>query len=146
MRALFSLILTLPFLVPFVAPFVVAQAVTADPLLTGPGFASHTTGRTITFVTRSGIPAGTEQYLPGKRVLWHAKGTDICKTGRWYEHRFSDGPAICFIYDGDPIPVCWYMTRLDQQLTVRQVTAPDNVLIESPIAAELPCTSPYLGS
>jgi len=65
-------------------------------------FAEFTQDSTVYF-TRFGQPYGAEQYLSGKRVIWtFFDGT--CQRGVW----FGANDEICFQYDGQERPLCWY--------------------------------------
>lgn len=80
----------------------VAPAAAQEPL-GGAAFDERVTGRTLTFGS-GGTPYGVEQYLPGRRVIWAFVGGP-CRRGEWYE----DPPGrICFVYDHDPAPQCWF--------------------------------------
>ncbi len=60
-----------------------APALAADAPLTAGEFEAHATGKTLTYAL-GGEVYGTEQYLPGRRVLWAFKGEE-CRRGNWYE-------------------------------------------------------------
>ncbi len=68
-------------------------------------FESYVEGRTLTFHD-DGTLYGIEQYLPGRRVRWTFVG-EPCMDGYWY----AEGADICFVYDADPEPKCWQVTR-----------------------------------
>lgn len=82
-----------------------AQETEPRPAMTGAEFEAYATGRTLTFAA-GGTVFGTEQYLPGRRVIW-AFTDDICKEGIWYE----DGDMICFAYEDPSAPQCWKFWR-----------------------------------
>ena len=73
-------------------------------------FEAYATGKTLTYAV-AGEVYGTEQYLPGRRVIWAFKGED-CKPGYWYEQ----GGQVCFVYDDHPAPQCWAFLRDDAGL------------------------------
>ncbi|MFN3937803.1 MAG: hypothetical protein ACK4KW_09515 [Gemmobacter sp.] len=80
-----------------------AAAAAAETPMTGAEFEARTSGQTLDFAVR-GEPYGTEQYLPGRRVIWAFSGGQ-CRYGKWYE----DGTGrICFVYEHDPTPQCWW--------------------------------------
>ncbi|MFV0491425.1 MAG: hypothetical protein ACK5M4_06380 [Pseudorhodobacter sp.] len=66
-------------------------------------FDAYATGKTITYA-EGGQPYGIEQYLPGRRVRW-AFVDDTCRIGNWYE---SEAGEICFVYEHDTAPQCWF--------------------------------------
>lgn len=69
-------------------------------------FEALTTGRTITY-SSGGTYYGTEQYMPGRRVIWTFG--DICQQGHWQ----AEGEMICFTYNDSPAPSCWIFRRHD---------------------------------
>ncbi|HPE26034.1 hypothetical protein [Albidovulum sp.] len=75
-----------------------------DRPLSAEAFAALTTGRTITY-SSGGIYYGTEQYLPGRRVIWTFG--DYCQEGRWD----ARDDMICFTYEDDEAPSCWIFRR-----------------------------------
>lgn len=76
-----------------------ASADEAAPL-TAEAFEALTTGHTVTY-SSGGAYYGTEQYLPGRRVIWTFG--DTCQEGTWA----PQGDAICFTYMDSPEPSCW---------------------------------------
>lgn len=78
-----------------------ATAQDRGPPMTAEEFDAHVTGKTLSYSDGNGI-WGTEQYLPGRRVVW-AFSEDICQYGTWY----PQGDQICFVYDDGPDPQCW---------------------------------------
>jgi hypothetical protein len=91
----------------------VATPAQAEDLITAQEFDTLTQGRSMTW-SEFGSVYGVEEYLPGRRVRWSAVGKD-CKLGHWYE----DGPAICFKYEDDIVPDCWFITRSDTGFSAR---------------------------
>lgn len=75
-------------------------AAAQDPM-TAEEFEAYATGKTLSYADGSTI-WGTEQYLPGRRVVW-AFSQDECQYGTWY----PEGEQICFVYEDDPAPQCW---------------------------------------
>ncbi|MCY1126943.1 hypothetical protein OU426_08760 [Frigidibacter sp. RF13] len=87
--------------------------------LTGEASDKAVTGRT--FHYRAGPSSfGTEQYLPGRRVVWAYTGDD-CVKGIWY----PEGGDICFLYEGQEEPVCWSFAETDAGLVARSLGNPD---------------------
>ena len=84
-----------------------AQEVTpvADAPMTGAEFEAYATGKTLSYA-QDGVVWGSEQYLPGRKVIW-AFTEDDCQYGRWYE----ESGNICFLYDNDPDAQCWKFFR-----------------------------------
>lgn len=87
-----------------------------DDFLTPEGFEALTTGRTITYAVGDDY-YGTEQYLPGRRVIWTFG--DICQQGTWA----PQGDAICFTYDDSPEPSCWVFRQVPGGLAAWQAQA-----------------------
>ncbi|WP_284163632.1 hypothetical protein [Frigidibacter sp. SD6-1] len=102
------------------AAFLAAGGALADPLpLQGEAFDKAVTGRT--FHYRAGPTSfGTEQYLPGRRVIWAYTGDD-CVKGVWY----PEGEDICFLYEDQEGPVCWSFATTDTGLVARSLGNPD---------------------
>jgi hypothetical protein len=110
--------------------------------LTGAQFGAYATGKTLTF-SQGGNTYGTEQYLPGNRVLWAFEG-DICRKGRWY----AEADLICFVYDHDPSPQCWTFWQSDNGLNARfEGDAPGTELSEVARSPRpLQCAGPDVGA
>lgn len=87
-----------------------AAALHAETPMDAESFERYTTGHTLTF-SHEGMPYGTEQYLPGRRVIWAFMGED-CEEGRWYPR----GEMICFEYDTYHIEQCWHFYRSERGL------------------------------
>ena len=67
-------------------------------------FGAYVAGRTLSFSRPDGTPFGVEQYLPDRRAIWSPlDGT--CLRGEWYE----DAGRICFAYEGQSEPDCWFV-------------------------------------
>ena len=64
-------------------------------------FESYATGKTLTYA-QGGQVWGTEQYLPGRQVLW-AFTDQPCLAGVWH----PENQAICFEYEGETGQSCW---------------------------------------
>lgn len=77
----------------------------ADAPLTGAEFDAYATGKTLSYA-QDGVVWGSEQYLPGRKVIW-AFTKDDCQYGQWFEDRGN----ICFLYDNDPNAQCWKFFR-----------------------------------
>ena len=77
----------------------------ADAPMTGAEFDAYATGKTLSYA-QDGVVWGSEQYLPGRKVVW-AFTEDDCQYGRWFEDRGN----ICFLYDNDPEAQCWKFFR-----------------------------------
>lgn len=82
-------------------------------LLGADDFEARVTGRTI-YWTQGEEPAGAEQYLPGRRVIWRF-GDNACTIGHWY----AKGPYICFLYENDDGPICWTFAEAQGGLAAR---------------------------
>jgi len=82
----------------------------ADAPLTAQEFEAYATGKTLSYA-QAGTVWGSEQYLPGRKVIW-AFTEDDCQYGHWYE----DAGNICFVYENDPAPQCWRFFREEKGL------------------------------
>lgn len=109
--------------------------------LTAEEFEARTTGRTLTYAV-DGEVYGTEQYLPGRRVIWAYEGAE-CQRGTWSEA----GGQICFLYEGDSEPACWQFFDEGGRLAARflgdDVDAALKELAQSP--EPLSCPGPEVG-
>lgn len=109
--------------------------------LTAEEFEARTTGRTLTYAV-DGEVYGTEQYLPGRQVIWAYEGAE-CQRGTWAE----TGGQICFLYEGDPEPACWQFFDEGGRLAARYLGDDDNSslkeLAQSP--EPLNCPGPEVG-
>lgn len=119
-----------------------AGPVLAQAPLDGAAFQALTEGKTLHF-NRWGQPYGAEQYLPGRVVIWRFEGED-CLRGRWY----TDGEAICFLYEDLPEPVCWTVLEGPDGMHVREINdVPGNDLtVRKETAIPLSCPGEFLGS
>ena len=86
----------------------------AETPITAERFEELVTGKTLTFSTAAG-PYGIEYYAPNRRVIWSFIGGE-CETGEWYEEARDLGPSICFAYENNPDPQCWYVYDVDGQI------------------------------
>jgi hypothetical protein len=78
---------------------------TLGPALSAAEFDAYSTGKTL-FYAQEGAIWGAEHYMPNHQVMWAFAG-NACEYGQWYE----DQGAICFVYEGNPDPNCWYFYR-----------------------------------
>lgn len=104
-------------------------------------FEALTAGRTLYFRDSLGR-FGAEQYRADRKVRWmYADGQ--CTDGYWY----PAGNALCFVYDIDPQPQCWRLTREDGNLRARLVETPQSfgLLVERIDDAPLSCAGPDVG-
>lgn len=128
------------FLIPLILSAHVTTAEAAEPL-TGAEFESYATGKTLTYALQ-GTVWGTEQYLPGRRVIWAFEGED-CKRGSWYEQAGS----ICFLYEDRDDAQCWQFfndgTGLRAQFAGDPAGAPLSELAQS--TEPMPCPGPDVG-
>lgn len=120
-----------------------AAAETADALapMSAEQFDALSVGRTLTYAT-GGMVYGTEQYLPGRRVLWAFTG-DICKTGSW----FPQGDEICFRYEGVEALQCWTFYDTPGGLSARFRGDPDAAPLVAVGDSDQPlaCLGPQVG-
>lgn len=127
---------------PLLALGLPATAEDPSPPLDAHGFDTRTVGRTITY-SAGGLAYGTEQYLPGQKVLWAFEG-GLCKEGDW----FQDGQYICFDYKDENGLQCWTFFDTAQGLVARfrgnPASEPLVSLDESP--EPLSCQGPDVGT
>lgn len=109
--------------------------------MTASEFEAYATGKTLTYA-RDGAIWGTEQYLPGRRVVW-AFTEDICRDGSWYE----DQNAICFVYDDEGVPQCWEFFLGQGGLSARFLGDPDSTPLSEVAQSDgpMPCAGPDVG-
>lgn len=113
------------------------------PPLTGAEFEAYTTGRTLTYA-QQGEVFGTEQYLPGRRVMWAFEG-EACQSGHWYEA----GEFICFLYDDAPDrPQCWTFHLDGGALRARFAEDPEGTDLAEVAQSDRPlhCPGPDVGA
>lgn len=95
-------------------------------------FAAYVTGRTLIFAAPDGTVAGAESYGPDHSVTWQA-ATGQCQQGRWS----AQGGQICFVYQGDPQPTCWTVSRTASGL---RAVSPSGTILTEVEAADTPLT------
>ena len=78
-------------------------------------FDAYATGKTLTYSLSDQV-WGTEQYLPGRRVIWAFQG-ETCEYGAWH----VEADAICFTYENRPEPHCWQFFVTDHGLSAHFV-------------------------
>ena len=115
-------------------------AFAAEPL-TGAEFESYATGKTLTYAYQGDV-WGTEQYLPGRRVIWAYEGEE-CQRGSWYEAAGS----ICFLYEDRAEAQCWQFFNDGSGLRAHYMGDPAGApLSELAQSFEpMPCKGPDLG-
>lgn len=127
----------------------IATALHADPPTRAPGrlmtpdeFMTYSTGHTLSYAA-DGTIWGSEQYLPGRQVMWAFTGEE-CHYGQWY----PQGDAVCFVYEGDEEPKCWnfYMgaTGLIAELIGSDGLTPLSEVGQS--SQPLECQGPQVGA
>ena len=110
------------------------------PALSAAQFDAYATGKTL-FYAESGTIWGSEQYLPGRQVLWAFTGQP-CEAGQWYE----DHGAICFVYEGNPDTNCWHF-YLGSQGLIAQFIGGSSLLSEvGQSSAPMSCPGPQVGA
>ncbi len=113
----------------------------AETPMTAAQFEAFTKGSTI-FFNRHGAPYGAEQYLEDRKVIWSFLD-GRCQRGSWS----AKSDQICFLYDGQPSPLCWYFFDDNGRQSARVVgDVPENDLVaagksKSPLA----CPGPEVG-
>jgi hypothetical protein len=123
------------------APGLAGHVQAADAPITAEAFEALSVGRTLTY-SLGGKVYGTEQYLPGRKVLWAFEGEE-CRTGEWYE----DEGRICFVYEAGSDPQCWTYFRDAGGLKAQFAGDPPGA--EAASVAEIPgpldCPGPQVG-
>lgn len=122
-------------------PFLLlAGTASAQVPLTAEEFESYATGKTLSYAM-AGHVFGTEQYMPGRRVVWAFEGED-CQYGRWY----PQGDQICFAY-GTGEPQCWTFTQNGAGLSARYMNDPAGMELSEVerSAKPLNCPGPDIG-
>ena len=110
------------------------------PPLTAAEFDAYATGKTLSYA-QFGQIWGTEQYLPGRQVLWSPEG-EPCEYGTWY----VDQGAICFEYEASSGPNCWLFYRGPQGL-IADFVGGGSLLSEVDQSPEpLNCPGPLIGA
>lgn len=106
------------------------------------GFDARTQGKTITY-SAGGVPYGTEQYLPGHRVIWAFTAED-CRAGTW----FQQGEEICFDYGDESGLQCWQFFDTPAGLSARFAGSPesDPLVSLAETAEPLACPGPKIGA
>ena len=112
-------------------------------------FGTEAIGKTYWF-SEGGLHYGAEQFFEDNVVIW--QGSDgMCKGGTWY----AQGSGMCFVYEDDPTPHCWLITREEGRVFARSLPAPGaptgpdepftrlELVLRSPLP--LSCTGPVLG-
>ena len=111
------------------------------PPLSASEFESYATGKTLTYA-QGGQVWGTEQYLPGRQVLW-AFTDQPCQAGVWH----AENQAICFEYETEPGQSCWLFYRSPAGL-VAQFQGGDatpNLSETAQTTAPMQCPGPRVG-
>ena len=89
-------------------------AVQAQDRITADQFLDLAVGRTLTFHDfATGEPVGVEEYLTRRLSVWKEEG-GACVYG---EITIEEG-KLCFLYDHDPDPACWWTFRDGDRLFV----------------------------
>ncbi|MGY6632658.1 MAG: hypothetical protein ACXIU8_02830 [Alkalilacustris sp.] len=111
------------------------------PPLSPEAFEAQVTGHTFDFLL-GGAPYGTEQYLPGRRVIW-AFTDGPCREGSW----FPRDDRICFEYDDEPGRLhCWSFHDTPEGLAARSLgMGDDGVVIMRRRAGPMSCPGPEVG-
>nr|WP_254437050.1 hypothetical protein [Ruegeria arenilitoris] len=98
----------------FCAAWVPAAAV-AQTRISPEAFLDAVVGKTVTFhELTSGMLVGTEEFLSPNRSVWRREGE-----GCVYGQITTPDGKLCFLYDTEPGPVCWWPFEHDGRLLVR---------------------------
>jgi hypothetical protein len=98
----------------FIITLVLASPAWAETPIDGDAFEALVTGKTLTYSNATG-PYGIEYYAPNRQVIWSFIGGE-CEVGKWSEVPTEIGPSICFTYESEPDPQCWYVYDNDGQI------------------------------
>jgi hypothetical protein len=110
------------------------------PALTADQFDAYATGQTLSYA--QGVQMwGTEQYLPGRRVLWQP-ADQPCEYGTW----FDDNGAICFVYEASPGPNCWLFYQGPHGLLAQYLGGTSFLSEVAKSPESLNCPGPMIGS
>ncbi|WP_128254474.1 hypothetical protein [Falsirhodobacter deserti] len=114
--------------------------VAAQSPLTAEAFEEYATNRTLSYAS-DGRVFGTEQYLPGRRVVWAFQG-EQCQYGRWY----PQDEQICFVYETGE-PQCWTFWHDGTGLSARFMNEPAGTELSEVSRSEKPlfCPGPQVG-
>ncbi len=120
---------------------IASPAFAQDAPMTAAEFEAYSTGRTLSFA-QYGTVFGTEQYLPGRRVMWAFEGGE-CQEGFWY----PQDEQICFAYVGGEFPQCWTFWKGDTGLRAKFAGDPDGTELSEvgKSAKPLNCPGPDVG-
>ena len=118
-----------------------SSAASAAEPLTGEEFESYATGKTLTYAVQGDV-WGTEQYLPGRNVIWAFEG-EACKRGSWFEQAGN----ICFLYEDRREAQCWQFFNDGKGLSAHFTGDPDGTpLAELAQSSDaMPCPGPDVG-
>lgn len=114
----------------------------ADAPMTGAEFEAYALGKTLTYAIEGQV-FGTEQYLPGRKVIWAYNGQE-CQHGTWYEQ----ADAICFVYETDPAAQCWRFFQGGAGLMAEFVGDPAGTALKEVAQSQAPlfCPGPAIGA
>jgi hypothetical protein len=116
--------------------------VAAQDIVTPEQFEEISTNKTLYFDAGSQFH-GAEQYFPNRKVTWKFADGE-CDQGHW----FSQGDAICFSYERNPVPECWHFIQDGDRFLARMVgnDASSDLELKFVDTKELLCEAPYLGA
>ena len=92
--------------------------------MTAAEFEAYVTDRIISFATSDNAAFGVEHYRKNREVVW-SRGDGTCLSGKWYPQNGD----ICFVYESDPQPKCWRITRGKSGLRGAYTTVPNSTVI-----------------
>ena len=131
----------------FIVALFCAGAVQAQTVIMPDEFGAAAEGQTYWY-SENGFHYGAEQYFEDQTVIWQDRDGN-CLRGSWY----AAGPQMCFVYDNDPEPDCWTMSKTDDgRVMIESTRMPDDPALP-PLVLELirrtplpiSCTGPLLG-
>lgn len=115
----------------------------AEDLIGPDEFQAMSEGKTLHF-TQDGLTFGSEQFYKNRTSTWqYADGQ--CTVGQWY----ANGDALCFVYEHNPIPQCWLMSRRGGDIFARlshlPAGDPSEIRLSHIDEDPVPCPAPDLG-
>lgn len=119
-----------------------ATTIRSEEIMSPEEFKAFSSGTTV-FFNRYGSAYGAETYGRNNEVIWTFLDGK-CQHGRW----FGKDKAICFQYDGQPDPQCWYFLKDGAQKHARLIgDAPEHdLIVVGQNNKKLDCRKPYIGA
>jgi hypothetical protein len=125
----------------FLALVLLAQAATAQTLMTPEEFDAWSLGKTLDY-SLGGQVYGSEAYFADRRVR-DADTGGPCLDGSWH----AEGNAVCFVYPARDGTHCWLYWRDGAAVLAKPLNASDEdpAQLVTPAAQPLACPGPDVG-